>query len=189
MILSNVEIVRCLGEQLFFIEPLSNLDPTQPPFNTSAIDLRLAREIRIPEESPNIKLDLRTSGIAQFLARYTQAKEITDTQPYVLDPRKMILAQTLETVNFPLHETGTCYSARVEGKSSLARCGILVHFTAPTIHAGFYGPITLEMINLGAYGLLLYPGMFVCQLIIEEVQGSPANAPSQFRGQSSATGI
>jgi dCTP deaminase len=188
MILSNAEIVRCLDAGLFSIDPLAGLDPTQPPFNTSAVDLRLAREIRIPEESPNIKLDLRTSGIARFLARYTQLQEITDTQPYVLEPRKMILAQTMETVHFPLSSAGICYSARVEGKSSLARCGMLVHFTAPTIHAGFYGPITLEMINLGAYGLLLYPGMFVCQLIIEEVQGSPADAPSQFRGQSGSTG-
>lgn len=100
----------------------------------------------------------------------------------------MVLGQTLETVSFPLHTTGTCYSTRVEGKSSLARCGMLVHFTAPTIHAGYYGTITLEMINLGASGILLYPEMFVCQLIIEEAQGSPVHAPGQFRGQQDPTG-
>ena len=100
------------------------------------------------------------------------------------------MGQTLETVSFPLNSAGDiCYSARVEGKSSLARCGMLVHFTAPTIHSGFYGPITLEIINLGASGILLYPEMFVCQLIIEEVRGQPVDAPNQFRGQQGPTGV
>jgi dCTP deaminase len=77
----------------------------------------------------------------------------------------------------------------VEGKSSLARCGILIHFTAPTIHAGFNGTITLEIINLGPVRFLLTPGLFICQLIIEEIQGAPANAPNQFRGQTGAAGV
>jgi dCTP deaminase len=79
----------------------------------------------------------------------------------------IMCANTLERVNFRVRQDQQCYSARVEGKSSLARCGILIHFTAPTIHAGFEGRITLEMINMGVHNLLLYPGMFVCQLIIE----------------------
>jgi dCTP deaminase len=189
MILSNAEIVRCLEAGLFSINPLAGLDPTQAPFNTSAVDLRLANEIRVPEENAHVKLDLRGGGIARYLAQNTRPYEITDVQPFTLEPRQMILAKTLETVSFPLHSANPCYSARIEGKSSLARCGILVHFTAPTIHAGFYGSITLEMINLGAQGLLLYPGMFVCQLIIEEVRGYPVDAPSQFRGQQSSTGV
>ena len=102
----------------------------------------------------------------------------------------MILAQTFENVNFPLNSEGeVTYSARVEGKSSLARCGILIHFTAPTIHAGFSGPITLEIINLGPFTFLLSPGMYICQLIIEEVKGTPLSAPNQFSGQSTQAGI
>jgi len=189
MILSNAEIVRCLDEGLFSIDNLAGRDPTQAPFNTRAVDLRLAKEIRVPEENVPAQIDLRRGGIARYLQQHTSMHIITDLQPFTLRPHKMVLGQTLETVNFPLSSTGTCYSARVEGKSSLARCGMLVHFTAPTIHAGFYGPITLEMINLGASGILLYPEMFVCQLIIEEVQGSPVYAPSQFRGQQGPTGV
>jgi dCTP deaminase len=65
---------------------------------------------------------------------------------------------------------------------------LLVHFTAPTIHAGFAGNITLELINLGAIPILLYPEAPICQLIIEEVQGVPFRNDSQFQGQSTAGG-
>lgn len=74
-------------------------------------------------------------------------------------------------------------AARVEGRSSFARCGLLVHFTAPTIHAGFRGRITLEIINLGPIPILLYPGTYICQLIVEEVVGIPLKKESQFQGQ------
>src|SRR5437763_260429 len=104
------------------------------PVNTSsgmfsseyAISLKLITE-----------LDLRKSGIAQFWAKHSVTHNISQVQPFSLTPRKLILAKTLETVHFPLNDSGICFSARVEGRSSLARCGILVHFTAPTIHAGF----------------------------------------------------
>ena len=71
----------------------------------------------------------------------------------------------------------------------MTRCGILIHFTAPTIHAGFEGTITLEIINLGPIEFLLYPDMRICQLIIEEVKGIPTDAPNQFRGQKDAVGV
>jgi dCTP deaminase len=72
----------------------------------------------------------------------------------------------------------------VEGKSSYARCGLLVHFTAPTIHAGFSGTITLELINFGPLKIELYPDMPICQLIVEQVSGMPFRNDSQFQGQS-----
>ena len=190
MILSNVEIVRCLDEGLFSIRPLAGNDPTQSPFNTSAVDLRLGNEILVPnKQQAPIQLDLRKSGIAQFWANHSKSLIITEEQPFSLRPNQLILAKTLESVDFPLNEEGGCFSARVEGRSSLARCGILIHFTAPTIHAGFAGTITLEIINLGAYDFLLTPNMFVCQLIVEEVKGFPANAPNQFKGQHNPAGV
>jgi len=94
-----------------------------------------------------------------------------------------------EEVGFPIKSKQPCYCARVEGKSSIARCGILVHFTAPTIHAGFEGRITLEMINLGKSDFLLYPGMPICQLISEEVKGTPKDAPNQFKNQKTPSGM
>ncbi len=79
-------------------------------------------------------------------------------------------------------------AARVEGRSSFARCGLLVHFTAPTIHAGFNGRITLELINLGSIPILLYPEAYICQLIIEQVVGTPLKNDSQFQGQTKPSG-
>ncbi|MCX5634727.1 MAG: hypothetical protein NTW55_02640 [Planctomycetota bacterium] len=80
-------------------------------------------------------------------------------------------------------------AARIEGKSSRARCGVLVHFTAPTVHAGWKGRLTLEMINLGLAPFLLTPDMPIAQLILEEVKGRIELMPSQFQNQSSPTGL
>jgi dCTP deaminase len=78
----------------------------------------------------------------------------------------------------------TKIAARVEGKSSLSRLGIAVHLTAPTIHAGFKGQIQLEIVNHGAYPILLRSGMRICQLIFEMTSGTPDAAySSQFQGQ------
>ncbi len=189
MILSNTEILKCLDRGDFEISPPPGTDTTKPPFNTSAIDLRLGTEIRVPKTPIQpVQLDLRLAGISNFLHDNTEKIIITKNQPYSLEPNKFILGQTFERVNFPIHGGDICYSARVEGKSSLARCGVLIHFTAPTIHAGFTGIITLEIINLGIHNFLLTPDMYICQLIIEEVKGSPIQSPNQFSGQTNPTG-
>ncbi len=60
---------------------------------------------------------------------------------------------------------------------------MLVHFTAPTVHSGFDGQITLEMINLSPNGIQLVPDVYVCQLIFERVSNEPADARNQFSGQ------
>ena len=73
-------------------------------------------------------------------------------------------------------------SARIEG-SSFARTALLIHFTAPTIYAGFEGTITLEIMNLGPIPMTLTPELRLCQLIIETVDGDVMPAPSQFHGQ------
>jgi len=190
MILSNVEILRGLRERLFTIDNLAGDDPAQAPFNTSAVDLRLGEEIVIPEADSPVQLDLTKPGIAKFWQKHSSKRIISKDQPFSLTQGQFILARTIERVDFPLHENrDIIYSARVEGKSSLARCGILVHFTAPTIHAGFNGTITLEIINLGPCTFLLTPGMYICQIIIEEVKGRPVQAPNQFKGQNSPAGV
>lgn len=103
---------------------------------------------------------------------------------------KFLLGQTLERIslNIPVGENEDCYAARVEGKSSLARCGPIIHFTALTIHAGFVGRITLDIKNLGVYLIILQHEEPVCQLIFEVVKGQIKGAQSQFHGQSDPTG-
>jgi dCTP deaminase len=99
-----------------------------------------------------------------------------------------VLGKTLERVELPILPDGVSLAARVEGKSAFARCGLLVHFTAPTIHSGFKGNITLELINLGPLDIALYPNTPICQLIIEQVHGTPFGNESQFHGQSTPGG-
>lgn len=94
----------------------------------------------------------------------------------------MLLAWTHETVVLPI---ASRVAARVEGKSGLARLGLIVHMTAPTIHAGFTGQIQLEMTNLGPHDIILDPGMPICQLIFEVTFGTAAKGyGGQFAGQS-----
>jgi dCTP deaminase len=74
-------------------------------------------------------------------------------------------------------------AGRIEGKSSFARLGLLVHFTAPTIHNSFDGVITLEIMNFGVYPIALTLDRPICQLLVEEVVGDPDEYMSQFQGQ------
>ena len=189
MVLSNQEILRCLQQGSIRIDPPPGNDPSTEPFNTSSIDLHLGDDVLTPKDEVPVQMDLRKGNIAEFLTRHADHHKISEQRPYSLPHGKLVLAKTRERVAFPICEDGPCYAARVEGRSSLARCGILVHFTAPTIHAGFEGTITLEIINLGPNDFLLTPGLPVCQLIIEEVKGVPVEAPNQFKGQSTPAGL
>ena len=101
---------------------------------------------------------------------------------------RLVLGRTHEGVKLPIDADGECLAARIEGKSSYARCGLLVHFTAPTIHAGFDGTITLELYNMGPLSIALYPGTPICQLIVETVKGVPFRNDSQFHGQQAPGG-
>lgn len=71
-------------------------------------------------------------------------------------------------------------AARVEGKSSLARFGLGVHITAPTIHAGFKGRVRLEIFNNNIVPIRLITGMRICQLIFELTLGTPDHG---YQGQ------
>src|ERR1700677_3620647 len=141
------------------------------PFDTHAVDLRLGTEITVPDEG-SYAFDLMQKGqsLAPFIERNSKRISIAN-ETYVLEQRRFILSQTLETIDLPMghpinKETGVCLAARIEGKSSRARIGLLIHFTAPTVHPGFRGHLTLEMINLGPARIVLQAGMPIAQLIV-----------------------
>ncbi|RIK74384.1 MAG: dCTP deaminase [Planctomycetota bacterium] len=189
MILSNVEIHRALDEGRLVIEPQpSPRSPTANatddcPYQTSSIDLRLANEISYFREGLPLDINLSRGGFARLFGPMSESVKISEGQPFVLRPNHLVLGRTLERVELPIVANGQSLAARVEGKSSYARCGLLVHFTAPTIHSGFAGTITLELINLGPCNISLYPGAPICQLIVETVLGTPFRNDSQFQGQ------
>jgi dCTP deaminase len=186
-VLSNRAFVEALDAGKLVIEPRPEPAPGEPgtPYDTISVDLRLGPEIYVPRKGMNLSFDLRGSGLARTLEAVYERREIPETG-LPLEPRQLILGNTIERVELPLVDG--CLAARIEGRSSLARTGLLVHFTAPTIHPGFSGHITLEIINLGEIPLTLRPRQRVCQLIVETVDGSPVRADSQFQGQSLPTG-
>ena len=102
-------------------------------------------------------------------------------------PDKFVLGITREYVELPRRSK---IAARVEGRSTLARLGLVVHLTAPTIHAGFSGNIVLEMYNLGKFKLILRPGrLAICQLIFERLGQAPTGAINTgFQNQSGVSG-
>jgi dCTP deaminase len=150
----------------------------------------LSPEISIPK-SGSFQYDLTEPGLAETLTRNSEKRTIKTGESYKLEPKTFILGMTQEKVSLPIIPgKKTCLAARIEGKSSRARCGLLIHFTAPTVHPGWDGPLTLEMINLGASPISLIPGMPIAQLIVEEVKGLPAAPnPSQFQGQATPEGV
>lgn len=193
MILSNLEIQKALDSKKLVIDPQPV--PRKPevgkycPYDTCTVDVRLSCEISIPQPG-SFAYDLMSPGeLSDLISKQSEKYIITDEQPFVLKPRQFILARTLERIALPTDNGPPYLAARIEGKSSRARCGLLVHFTAPTVHPGWDGPLTLEMINLGPAQFVLRPGMPIAQLIVEQVAGSLFANPSQFQNQSTPEGL
>jgi len=193
VILSNIEIQRALDEGRLVIDPEPL--PRRPeageycPYDTHAVDLRLFQEISVPQPGPH-HYDVTERGVlSEMIAGRSKRCVLTADDPYPLQPHQFILGRTLERIELPVDKGTPHLAARIEGKSSRARCGLMVHFTAPTVHPGWVGPLTLEMINLGPQTIILRPGMHIAQLIVEEVRGEIFLNPSQFHGQSTPEGL
>jgi dCTP deaminase len=195
MILSNRQLHAALDEKRLIIDPepaprLPQRAGGHCPYDTHSVDLSLSEEIVIPQDEGLVNIDLsRPGNIAKHLEQHSKHFRISEDRPYILERGKFLLGKTREHVELPIDpKRDTCLAARIEGKSSRARFGLLVHFTAPTVHPGFQGNLTLEMINLGPWPLVLKPGLPIAQLIVEEVRGCPIENPSQFQSQSTPAG-
>ena len=196
MILSNSAIFEALDDGRLAIAPEPRPRYDAPgeasPYSTCSVDLTLSSLLNVPIPDMQVAADLRAGrrGAANTLAALTTPEEIHPAQGWKLEPGKFVLGQTAERVALRLPAdmgewpTGKpVLAARVEGRSSLARFGIIVHFTAPTIHAGFEGPITLEMMCHSETSFTLYRGMAICQLILEPLLGEPVEVPAERRSQ------
>lgn len=196
MILSNEKILEALDNGWLAITPLpqprpvDGVVPENCPYQTSALDLRLGNEVTVFDDSTHSPITINLKNKKFLSAGISKTVVLTTEQPYCLKPGKLVLAKTAESVTLPIPPDSDtpCLAARVEGRSSFARYGLLVHFTAPTIHAGFSGTITLELITLGPFDIVLEPGVVICQLILEQVAGVPMRNDSQFQGQTKPGG-
>jgi len=94
-----------------------------------------------------------------------------DGNRVILKPHGFLLWQTHEVVGTPVQNPRLiCF---INGRSSTARSGLLVHMTAPTIHAGWWGKITLEIANLGPFDLCLAEGDAICQIVVSKISSRP----------------
>jgi len=132
-----------------------------------------------------------TAGIIDVKKDMTDLTELVDIPldgVFILHPGEFVLGSTLERVAVP-----NDLVARVEGKSSLGRLGLLIHSTAGFIDAGFDGHVTLELANVANLPITLYPGMKIGQISFMKMT-SPAEKPygsgakgSKYQGQRGPT--
>ena len=152
-----------------------------PNIGASSMDLRLGKHFKIYNHSKYAVLDPMQPETFKDIARLIEIDQ--DNTPFVLQPGEFVLGVTLETIKI-----ADDLVARVEGRSSLGRLGIIIHSIAGFIDAGFEGTITLEITNINRMPVALYPGMRVCQLAFETMS-SPAEVPyhkkasSKYQGQ------
>lgn len=196
MILSNGELHKAIDDKRLVLTPEPwprvQTEGMKCPYSTHSVDLRLGSLITVPDLGAYAyDLHFMQPGfLATFISKNSAKVNLPEGATYVLERNRFILTTTLEMVGLPiLPQFPNCLAARVEGKSSLARCGIVVHFTAPTVHPGWNGQLTLEIINLGPAHFVMRQGMAIAQLIVEEVKGIPhSESRSQFQGQTSPEG-
>ena len=160
------------------------MEPFDPAMvQPASIDVRLDRYFRVFENHRYPHID--PAQPQDDLTREVQAE---GDEPFILHPGEFVLGSTYEVVSLPED-----VAARVEGKSSLGRLGLLTHSTAGFIDPGFTGHITLELSNVANLPITLWPGMKIGQLCLLRLT-SPAEHPygsskvgSKYQGQRGPT--
>jgi dCTP deaminase len=183
MILSDREVRAARQRRSIWV---SDCPPASSKrWSSTTLDLTLAAELRpwLPQGGAGAEVIIDPSlpefNSNQLIAERTQPVSC-DGEGYVIQPRTLVLGWTREKIKLP---NDSRIGARVEGKSSLARIGIGIHVTAPTIHPGFGekledpeflgSEIRLEIWNIGPLQVRLKMGMPICQIVFEEVHGIP----------------
>jgi len=193
MILSDRGIVQALDDGTLEIDPR----PTPEQYTTSAVDLAVGNnfkcwdyeKLRVTGFTPTLNLAEQkffTTANAFLIPMPLQPDGSFHFPPFE-DERRHVIVMTRERIHL---KRGSKLAARVEGRSSLARIGLIVHLTAPTIHAGFEGQIALEMINFSPFTLKIVPNKtLLCQLIIERLETDPSGQiQTSFQAQTDPSG-
>ena len=161
MILSDRTIREALSSGRIGIDPLAE-GAIQP----SSIDVRLGAAFRVFANHRYAVIDVR-----QEQPGLTELVQVPEGEPFVLHPGEFVLGSTMERITLAADVV-----ARIEGKSSLARLGLVIHSTAGFVDAGFDGDVTLELSNVATLPILLYPGMRVAQFAFFDLD-RPAEHP------------
>ncbi len=149
----------------------------------SSIDLRVDHSYRVFNNSRYPFIDVK-----QPMEDLTELVKPSDEEPFILHPGEFVLGQTLERVTVPDDMV-----ARLEGKSSLGRLGLLIHSTAGFVDAGFSGNLTLELSNVANLPITIYKGMPIGQLsfmrmdrAVDTAYGADGKG-SKYQGQAEPT--
>jgi dCTP deaminase len=177
-VLSDGTIVRLVEEGRI------RIDPWEPALvQPASVDLRLGDSFRVFHNHRVTSIDLREPP-----ANLTEEVRIESGDAFVIHPGEFCLGRTLEWVELP-----DDIVARIEGKSSLGRLGLIVHATAGFCDPGWKGTLTLELNNLTRVPIKLYPGLLIAQLSFMTLD-RPAERPygsselgSHYQGQREAT--
>ena len=178
MVLSDKTIKEELDKGRIVISPLDPSD-IQP----ASVDLHLDRKLLVFTNSRRPYIDVKES-----LSDLTESVEIKDSVPFILHPGEFVLGSTLEHIELP-----DDLVARLEGKSSLGRIGLVIHSTAGFVDPGWKGNLTLELSNLSRLPITLYVGMKIGQISYlrlttpaERLYGS-SSLGSKYQGQTEPT--
>lgn len=163
-ILSDKTIKEYLEEGKIVIDPLKDEQQIQP----SSVDMRLGDEFKVFKVIRKPYIDPKDE---EDIAEYMESSTVPEGESFIIHPNEFALATTQEYVKVP-----DDLVARVEGRSSMGRLGVTMHVTAGYVDPGFEGRITLEISNIGAMPVALYPGQRVCQLVFETMT-TPAELP------------
>ena len=178
MLLSDRDILAEIEAGRIVVDPYD-----EAMIQPSSIDFRLDRYFRVFENHryPHIDPAVDQSDLTRMV-------EPEGDEPFILHPGEFVLGSTHEVVSLP-----DDIAARVEGKSSLGRLGLLTHATAGFVDPGFSGHVTLELANVATLPIKLYPGMKIGQLCFFRLS-SPAEHPygsdkygSRYQGQRGPT--
>ena len=160
------------------------IDPYEPALmQPSSLDVRVDRLFRVFRNSryPFIDVKAEQEGLTELV-------EVENDEPFILHPGEFVLGSTLERVRLP-----DDLVARLEGKSSLGRLGLLIHSTAGYVDPGWKGNLTLELSNVANLPIALYYGMRIGQIsffrmssAVERPYGSP-ELRSRYQGQKEPT--
>jgi dCTP deaminase len=174
MVLSDRTIRQLLHEGRIGIEPYEE-ELLQP----SSVDVRVDRLFRVFRNSRYPFIDVK-----QEMEDLTELVEVDSNEAFILHPGEFVLGSTLERITLP-----DDLVARLEGKSSLGRLGLLIHSTAGFIDPGWDGHVTLELSNVANLPITIYYGMKIGQLSFVQLS-EPAEHPygsgqlgSKYQGQ------
>ncbi|MEK7542406.1 MAG: dCTP deaminase [Patescibacteria group bacterium] len=162
MILSDQDIQKAIGQGRVRISPAPDFEKQLGP---CSLDLHMGNTMKVFKPSPYPYLDLKRKIDMEALM---EEIVVGEGEPFILQPRDFALALTKEEFELP-----NDLMARLDGRSSLGRLGLVVHSTAARFDPGWSGRAVMELGNLGPMPIILYEGMRVCALTFETLS-SPA---------------